>query len=44
MPVPLGKIVQTSSFLDANQYHDLVAGPAMTGIFHLVNQTPVEWY
>ena len=27
-----------------NLYHDLVTGHAMTGILHLVNQTPIEWY
>ena len=44
MPIPLGKIVRTSSFLDANLYHDLVTGCAMTGFLHQVNQTPIEWY
>ena len=44
MPIPLGKIVQTSSFFDTNPYHDLVSGPTITHIFHLVYQTPIEWY
>ena len=44
VPTPLGKIVQTSLFFDANLYHDLVMGCAMTGILHLVNQTPMECY
>ena len=44
MPIPLGKIIQTSSFSDANLYHDLVTGHTMTRIFHLVNQTRIEWY
>ena len=44
MPIPLGKIIQTSSFIDANPYHDLVTGCAMTSILHLVNQTPIECY
>ena len=41
---PIRKIVQTSSFFDANPYHDLVSGPTITHIFHLVYQTPIEWY
>ena len=44
MPTPLGKLVQTSSFFNAKLYHDFVTGHAMTGILHLVNQTPIEWY
>ena len=44
MPIPLGKIVHTSSLFNMNLYHDLVTGHAMTGILHLVNQTPIEWY
>ena len=44
MPVPIGKLVQTYSFFDANLYHDLVTRCTMTGILHLVNQTPIEWY
>ena len=27
-----------------NLYHDLATGRAVTGILHLVNQTPVDWY
>ena len=44
MPIPLGKIVQTSSFFDANLYHNLVMGCAMTGFLHLVKQTSIDWY
>ena len=39
----LGKIIQTSSLFNVNLYHDLVIGHTMTGILHLVNQTPIEW-
>ena len=42
MPIPLGKFVRTYLFCNANLYHDLVAGGAMTGILHLVNQTPIN--
>ena len=37
MPIPLGKIIQTSLFFDASLYHDLVMGNAMTGILHLIS-------
>ena len=41
MPPPKGKAVRTSHYQDANLYHDLVTGRAMSGALHLVNQTPV---
>jgi hypothetical protein len=40
IPPPKGKAVRTSHYQDANLYHDLVTGQAMSGILHLVNQTP----
>jgi hypothetical protein len=33
--------LQTSTYQDANLYHDLVTGRAMSGTIHLVNQTPI---
>jgi hypothetical protein len=44
MPVPLGKPVVTTTYVDANLYHDLVTGRAVTGVLHLVNGTPIEWF
>ena len=44
IPTPLGKLVLTSSFFNANLYHNLVTGHTMTGILLLVNLTPIEWY
>ena len=44
IPPPLGKEVVTTTYVDANLYHDLVTGHAATGILHLVNGTPVDWY
>ena len=44
LPEPLGKPVILSHFKDANLYHDLITGRAVTGILHMINQTPVEWY
>ena len=43
-PDPLGNPVVLSTYVDANLYHDMVTGRAMTGILHFVNGTPVEWY
>ena len=44
MPDPLGNDIITTSFVDANLYHDLVTGRAATGILHMVNGTPIEWF
>ena len=44
LPTPLGLPVITTTYEDANLYHDLVTGRAVTGILHFVNGTPVEWF
>jgi len=41
---PLGKEVVTTTYVDANLYHDLITGCTATGILHLVNGTPIDWY
>ncbi len=43
-PRPLGKKVVTSSYVDANLYHDLISGRSVTGILHMFNKTPIDWY
>ena len=43
-PTPLGNKVKTTSFVDANLYHDLVSGRSVTGILHVLNQTPIDWF
>ena len=43
-PKPKGKPVTMTSFFDANLYHDLISGKAVTGILHMFNQTPIDWY
>ena len=43
-PPPKGKRVVTTSYKDANLYHDLATGRAVTGVLHFLNQTPVDWY
>ena len=42
-PKLLGKPVVTS-YIDANLYHDLISGRSITGILHLWNSTPIDWY
>ena len=43
-PKPLGKYVVITTYVDANLYHDLITGRSVTGVLHLLNQTPIEWY
>jgi hypothetical protein len=43
-PRPLGKQVTTSTYTDANLYHDRLTGRLVTGILHLCNQTLIDWY
>ena len=44
MPTPLGRFVTLTHYVDANLYHDLITGRSVTGILHLVNKTPIDWY
>ena len=34
----------TSSYQDANLHHNVIAGRSVTGVFHFVNKTPIEWF
>ena len=43
-PPPLGKPVTLTHFVDANLMHDIATGRSVTGILHLVNKTPIDWY
>jgi hypothetical protein len=43
-PTPLGKKVVLTSYVDANLYHDMVTGRSVTGILHLINQTPFDFF
>ena len=43
-PPPKGKHVVTTTYVDANLYHDLLTGKAVTGVLHFVNQTPIDWF
>ena len=44
LPTPLGNAVTLSHYYDANLYHDMLTGKAVTGILHFANQTPIDWY
>ena len=43
-PSPKGKTVRMSTFVDANLMHCKVTGKSATGILHMINQTPVDWF
>jgi hypothetical protein len=43
-PPPLGKYVTLTHYFDANLYHDMLTGCSITGILHLMNKTPIDWY
>ena len=43
-PESLGKHVTLTHYVDANLMHDIATGISVTGILHLVNKTPIEWY
>jgi hypothetical protein len=44
IPEPLGNPVVTTTFKDANLYHDMITGRAVTGILHLINGTLIDWF
>lgn len=43
-PRPLGPLVIMTTYVDANLCHDLTTGRAVTGILHLLNQTPIDFF
>ena len=42
LPVLKGKSVITSTYKDANLYHDMVTGRAVTGVLHYLEKTPID--
>ena len=44
IPKALGKPVTSVSYVDANLLHDFLTGRSVTGILHLLNQTPTDWF
>ena len=43
-PPPLGKQVTLTHYVDANLFHDALSGRSVTGILHMMNATPIDWY
>ena len=43
-PKAMGRAVTTTTYVDANLYHCLVSGRSTTGILHLLNGAPIDWY
>ena len=44
MPTPKGKPVRITTFVDADHAHDTETRRSVTGILHLLNKTPIDWY
>ena len=42
IPPTLGKSVVSVSYHDANLFHNVITGRAVTGILHLLNKTPID--
>ena len=43
-PPPLGKQVTLTHYVNANLFHDALSGRSVTGILHMMNATPIDWY
>ena len=43
-PEPRGIPVRVTTYVDANLLHCRVTGRSVSGILHMVNDTPVEWF
>ena len=43
-PSPKGKRVILSHWYDANLMHDVLSGKSVSGVFHMANLTPIQWY
>jgi hypothetical protein len=44
IPEPLGKPIVTTTYLDANLLHCLATGRSVSGILHMLNKTPADWF
>src|SRR5687768_16216207 len=43
-PEPLGKHVTLTHYVDANLFHNALTGRSVTGVLHMLNATPIDWY
>eukprot|EP00957_Ditylum_brightwellii_P174043 13251384-Ditylum_brightwellii.AAC.1 len=44
MHEPQGKPVMITTCIDAYLLHDVITGRNCTGIIHLLNKTPIDWF
>lgn len=44
VPRPFGPTVMMTTYVDANLMHDMTTRRSVTGILHLLNQTPVDFF
>jgi hypothetical protein len=43
-PEPHGKYVTLTHYVNQNLFDAIITGRSVTGIRHLVNKTPIDWY
>ena len=43
-PEFLGKNVTHTHYVNANLMYDITTGWSVTGILHMINETPLDWY
>jgi hypothetical protein len=43
-PNALGNHVTLTHYVDANLMHDITTGRSVTGVLHIINKTPIDWY
>ena len=43
-PLPLGKQVILTHYVDVNLFQDVLSGRFVTSILHMMNATPIDWY
>ena len=43
-PEPLAHFVTFTHYVDANLMHNIVTRCSVTGVLHLINQTPIDWF
>ena len=44
IPQPRGKAVRITTYADANLYHNVLNGKAVTAVLHYLNKTPIDWF
>ena len=38
------KPIIITTYVDANLMHDVITGRSVSGIIHMLNKTPIEWF